>query len=126
MNDGGGESAQIEYGAALYTLLFSHPAVEAVTWWDFSDHHSWQGAPAGLIRADMSPKPLYERLRDLVWDEWRTDVQATSDPNGQIRLRCFYGQHKVAGSTEAGARLAGSFALGRGDGESLEVVLRPA
>jgi len=121
-----GERAQAEYGAALYTLLFSHPAVEAVTWWDFADYHSWQGAPAGLIRADMSPKPLYERLHDLVWGEWRTDAQATSDSDGQIRLRCFYGQHEVTGSTGAGARLVGAFTLGREDGGSLEVVLRPA
>ena len=121
-----GERVQAEYGAALYTLLFSHPAVEAVTWWDFADYHSWQGAPSGLIRADMSPKPLYERLHHLVWDEWRTDVQATSDDHGQIRLRCFFGQHAVEGSTGAGARLAGSFALGQEDAREVQVVLRPA
>jgi GH35 family endo-1,4-beta-xylanase len=121
-----GEQAQAEYGAALYTLLFSHPAVEAVTWWDFSDYHSWQGAPAGLIRADMSPKPLYERLHHLVWDEWRTDVRATSDANGRVRARCFYGQHEVMCRTGAGERLAGTFDLGRENGGSIEVVLRPA
>jgi hypothetical protein len=106
--------------------LFSHPAVEAVTWWDFSDYHSWQGAPAGLIRADMSPKPLYERLHGLVWGEWRTDVQATSDGHGQIHLRCFFGQHEVTCRTAAGERLAGTFGLGREEGTNHEVVLRPA
>ncbi|MCU0522719.1 MAG: endo-1,4-beta-xylanase, partial [Anaerolineae bacterium] len=30
-----GEAAQAEYATRLYTLLFSHPAVEAITWWDF-------------------------------------------------------------------------------------------
>lgn len=28
---------QREYTEQLYTLLFSHPAVEAITWWDFPD-----------------------------------------------------------------------------------------
>ena len=56
-----GEAAQAEYGAKLYTVLFSHPAVEAITWWDFSDYRSWQGAPSGLVREDMTPKPLYDR-----------------------------------------------------------------
>ena len=53
-----GEQRQLEYGRKLYTVLFSHPAVEAITWWDFSDLQSWVGAPAGLLRKDMSPKPL--------------------------------------------------------------------
>jgi endo-1,4-beta-xylanase len=36
-----GEARQLEYGSALYTLLFSHPAVEAITCWDFSDRGAW-------------------------------------------------------------------------------------
>ncbi|MBN1138859.1 MAG: endo-1,4-beta-xylanase [Anaerolineae bacterium] len=121
-----GERAQAEYGAALYTLLFSHPAVEAVTWWDFSDYASWQGAPSGLLRVDMSPKPLYERLHQLAWEEWRTDVQATSDEGGRIRLRCFFGQHQVEGRTAGGASLAGMFECEREGAKSLEIVLRRA
>jgi endo-1,4-beta-xylanase len=120
-----GEDAQAEYGAALYTLLFSHPAVEAITWWDFSDHGSWQGAPSGLIRADMSPKPLYERLHHLVWDEWRTDEQATSDANGRVLLRCFFGQHEVEAKTQSGARLAGTFDVGKKGSRHIEVALQP-
>ena len=121
-----GEDAQAEYGTALYTLLFSHPAVEAVTWWDFSDHGSWQGAPAGLVRADMSPKPLYDRLRHLVWNDWRTDERATSDANGRVRLRCFFGQHAVEVETQSGTRLAGTFEVGRKGARRIEVALQPA
>ena len=50
----------------FYTVLFSHPAVEAITWWDAGDQGAWQGAPAGLLRADMSPKPAYDVLLGLV------------------------------------------------------------
>jgi GH35 family endo-1,4-beta-xylanase len=118
----GGETAQAEYGERLYTLLFSHPAVEAITWWDFSDRGSWQGAPSGLIREDMSPKPLYERLRYLVGGEWSTDDQATSDEDGRARLRCTYGHYRV----EAGPGLEGSFDLSRKGERSIKVTLRPA
>ncbi len=114
------EQAQSEYGAKLYTLLFSHPAVEAVTWWDFSDHRSWQGAPAGLLRADMTPKPLYERLYHLVREEWSTDVRATSDENGLVHLCGFLGQYRV----EAAPDLSGEFELDRTSGRKMVVELR--
>lgn len=116
-----GEQAQAEYGEKLYTLLFSHPAVEAITWWDFSDHHSWQGAPSGLLRADMTPKPLYERLRQLVREEWSTDVRTASDASGQVRLRCVLGQYQV----EAAPHLRGTFDLDRTSGRSIVVKLQP-
>ena len=53
-------------------MLFSHPAVAAVTWWDFTDQDAWQQAPAGLVRDDMSPKPAYEQLRSLIKGKWWT------------------------------------------------------
>ena len=33
----------------FYTMLFSHPAVTAITWWDFADRNAWQSAPAGFL-----------------------------------------------------------------------------
>jgi GH35 family endo-1,4-beta-xylanase len=44
-----GEAAQAEYVPQFYTALFAHPAVQAITWWDFSDNGAWQGAPAGWL-----------------------------------------------------------------------------
>ena len=72
-----GEARQAELTAKFYTALFAHPAVQAITWWDFSDLGAWQGAPAGWLRRDMSPKPVYERLMALdqrrMVDEDRSD-----------------------------------------------------
>jgi endo-1,4-beta-xylanase len=120
-----GEAAQAEYGVQLHTLLFSHPAVEAITWWDFADYNAWQGAPAGMLRADMSPKPLYERLMALIHGEWSTHVRTHSDKEGSLRFRCFFGTHTlratlssgdVVGYTfEAEARGARSLTLTLGD-----------
>ena len=97
-----GEAAQAEYGSQLYTLLFSHPAVEAITWWDFADLRAWLGAPAGMLRADMSPKPLYERLMALVHGEWSTHVRAGTDDAGLVRCRCFFGRHDVTVTLPSG------------------------
>lgn len=119
-----GEIAQADYGEQLYTLLFSHPSVEAITWWDFSDYGSWQGAPAGLIREDMTPKPLYQRLLNLVRKEWSTNAYTTSDEEGRTRLCCFFGTHRVEVTLDSGLILNGSFTLSRRGDRAVEVVLR--
>ncbi len=116
-----GEAAQAAYVADLYTLLFSHPSVEAVTWWDFNDG-AWQGAPAGLVRADLSPKPAYDRLLELVRGRWWTaQVAGVTDAEGRCTLRGFAGGYRVtaaAGGTRAGVDAV----LPRG-GAALEVRL---
>ena len=119
-----GESAQAEYGEQLYTLLFSHPAVGAITWWDFADYDAWQGAPAGFLRTDMSPKPLHDRLMALVHGEWRTDVQTATDAQGLTRCRCFFGEHTVTVTLASGDVMRGTFSLNRGDKNPVAVIVQ--
>jgi endo-1,4-beta-xylanase len=90
-----GEAYQAAEVTRLYTMLFSHPAVEAVTWWDFSDYQAWQGAPAGFLRADMSPKPAYDALLKLVKQKWWTRAELTSDREGSARFRGFLGDYEA-------------------------------
>jgi endo-1,4-beta-xylanase len=90
-----GERYQAREVERFYTMLFSHPAVEAITWWDFSDNGSWKRAPAGFVRHDMSPKPAYEALQRLIKQKWWTKTMATSGADGQARFRGFRGQYKV-------------------------------
>lgn len=88
-----GEALQVEYVAALYTILFSHPSVQAITWWDLSDLGAWQGAPAGLLRKDMSPKPAYQRLTQLIHQGWWTNTDSKTNAQGEAMMRGFYGQY---------------------------------
>jgi endo-1,4-beta-xylanase len=103
-----GERQQAEQTAEFYRVLFSHPAVEAVTWWDFSDQGAWRSAPAGLVRTDMTPKPVYEKLMDLIKNKWWTRTKATLQANSQTQFKGFFGQYNV--SVQSGNRqLTGSF-----------------
>ena len=97
-----GEARQADYVAQLYTLLFSHPAVQAITWWDFMDG-GWQGAPAGLVRADLTPKPVYDRLLALVKDAWWTTTAMETDAGGEAAFQGFKGAYRLTISTPAGA-----------------------
>jgi len=90
-----GELYQAREVARFYTMLFSHPAVAAITWWDFSDFHAWKGAPAGLLRKDMTPKPAYDALKGLIKRKWWTRAQIESGPDGTARLRAFLGDYRV-------------------------------
>ena len=118
-----GEQAQLDYGSQVYTLLFSHPAVEAITWWDFSDAGAWPGAPAGLVRKDMTPKPLYDWLMGAFHSRWTTDETATTDADGRATPRCFFGHHEVAATLPSGAQVRGAFSLSRAGGREVEVAM---
>lgn len=99
-----GEARQADYLEQFYTVLFSHPAVQAITYWDLSDHGAWMNAPAGLLRSDGSPKPAYERLMRLVHGAWWTDARAQTDARGACALRAFYGDYRVTVTAAAGRR----------------------
>ena len=90
-----GEAKQADYTASFYTTLFAHPAVHAITWWDFSDYNAWQRAPAGWLRKDMSPKPVYHRLMDLIKKQWWTKIQGETGSRGNFVTRGFYGLYRI-------------------------------
>jgi endo-1,4-beta-xylanase len=89
-----GEQRQADYVERLYTLLFSHPAVQAITWWDLQDGE-WMGAPGGLLRADMTPKPAYDRLMKLIHGTWWTRENLSTDPQGLCSFSGFLGDYQV-------------------------------
>lgn len=117
-----GEVQQAAYVEKFYRLLFSHPAVAAVTWWDFSDAAAWQGAPAGLLRRDMTPKPVYDRLLQMIKSEWWTHAEGQTGADGRFPWRGFYGQYEVTvhhGGREAHLEIS----LAKGKANEFPVVL---
>lgn len=107
-----GEQRQGEEVTRFYTVLFSHPAVEAITWWDFADQGAWQDAPAGLLRENMTPKPAYEALLRLIKGKWWTRAQVVVGANGEAKFRGFFGEYKIT-VDDAGRELLGTFSLDR-------------
>jgi GH35 family endo-1,4-beta-xylanase len=105
-----GEKRQAKQVAEFYSILFSHPAVEAITWWDFTDQNAWQRAPAGLIREDMTPKPAYEELKRLIKGKWWTKTEGITNSKGGVRCRGFLGDYEVSAIVD-GSKLTGNFRL---------------
>ena len=99
-----GEKRQAAQAAEFYRVLFSHPSVEAITWWDFSDNGSWQSAPAGLVRTDMTPKPAYHELMKLIKGDWWTGpLTLTTDAAGRTEFRGFLGDYELRAAKTTGA-----------------------
>jgi GH35 family endo-1,4-beta-xylanase len=106
-----GEAYQAEHVARFYTMLFSHPSVEAITWWDFSDFRAWKGAPAGFLRKDMSPKPAYDELMKLIKGKWWTRATLQTGDDGTARFRGFLGDYKLIATTAGQQRVEATFTL---------------
>ncbi|HEY3391872.1 MAG TPA: endo-1,4-beta-xylanase [Lacipirellulaceae bacterium] len=89
------EARQAQLMHDYLTVMFSHPAMEAITMWGF-----WQGAHwrpnAAIYRTDWSEKPALAAYQNLVFDEWWTDELGVSDQLGELMLRGFKGEYDIS------------------------------
>ena len=110
------EKLQADILEKLYSLWFSHPATSQIVYWNLVDGyaHLWsqdrerikasQGnmGPGsenyyhgGLLRFDMSPKPAYYRMKELLTERWHTEETLVADDLGAAEFRGFYGDYDV-------------------------------
>jgi GH35 family endo-1,4-beta-xylanase len=113
------EARQADYVANLYTVLFSHPSAQAITWWDLSDDRAWLGAPAGLLRRDMSAKPAYGRLMSLIHQKWWTKVTGKTGENGSYQTRAFLGSYEIKVTARGKTRALRAEVLKNEDGNTV-------
>jgi len=100
------EEIQAELLKWLYSMWFSHEAIEAIIYWNMVDGYA-AFAPkgdmtvgenyyyGGLLRFDMSEKPAYKVIKDLFQKEWHTEDSCITDENGKTRFKGFYGNYKL-------------------------------
>ncbi len=95
LTDPAGEERQCREAVEFYTLVYSHPAVHSVTWWDFVDG-GWLNAPSGLLRRDLSEKPIYLALKKLIKGEWWTGkTPLKTDSQGCVRFEGALGDYSL-------------------------------
>lgn len=109
------EELQAELIEKLYSIWFSHPAMEQIIYWNLVDGyaHVWATNPdeiaasqgdmtrgenyyhGGLLRFDMTPKPAYNKLKELTQKVWHTEKEIKTDANGIASFRGFYGKYDI-------------------------------
>jgi GH35 family endo-1,4-beta-xylanase len=119
------ETEQAEAVRHFYTAVFAHPKVASITWWDLSDRFAYRGAPAGLVRADLSAKPAYRVLDRLINHLWRTDAAGRTGPDGRIGVRAFFGTYRIT-VRQAARKATAEVHLGHEGASAFEIVLPPA
>ena len=93
-----GEERQAREISEMYSVLFSHPLVEAITTWDFNDG-CWLKAPSGFVHEDNTLKPSYEALRKLIHEDWETHETLVTDADGCLSFSGFKGGYTVRTDT---------------------------
>ena len=89
-----GEARQAAEMDEMYSVLFAHPLVEAITTWDFNDG-CWLKAPSGFVHEDNSLKPSWHALNGLIHGDWDTHKELITDENGFLTLTGFKGDYTL-------------------------------
>ncbi len=96
------EELQADLLEVLYTVCFSHPAMEGLVYWNLPDGYAFNPGNrnwnenqcrGGLFHHDMTPKASARRLHDLFHKTWHTELTLTTDEEGWVDLRGFYGDY---------------------------------
>ena len=100
------EQLQAEIITNLYRIWFSHKNVEQIIYWNLVDGYA-AFAPqgdmtsgenyyyGGLMRFDMTPKPAYHAIKNLIEKEWHTEEKLVSSSDGKAEFKGFYGKYDV-------------------------------
>lgn len=103
-NDECDEEIQAELIKYLYSIWFSHRSVEQIMYCDLIDNtvcnfpeniaSSRESTSfCGLLRKDLSKKPAYDVLDDLINNKWHTETDIVTDENGNAVFKGFYGDY---------------------------------
>ncbi len=109
------EEIQAKLLEYLYTLWFSHPKMEQIIYWNLVDGYAYVESPTpeeirrtqgnmtigenyyygGLLRFDMSPKPAFVTLKNLIEKRWHTELDCSANSEGRVDYRGFYGDYDI-------------------------------
>ena len=97
------EDLQAEIIKNLYSMWFSHPMMETITYWNTVDGYAYANPAqnnrdenvykAGLIRHDMTPKAAWNTIGQLFQKEWHTECETRTNDYGFARARGFHGEY---------------------------------
>lgn len=139
-NDPENEAVQAELIEWLYSIWFSHPAMEQIIYWNLVDGYAYVNDPAkikdsqgdmtigenvyygGLFRFDMTPKPAFFAIQNLIKKKWHTDTSLVTDTEGRAKMRGFYGTYAFTAETENGIETR-EITLSKDGKNNIEIIL---
>ncbi len=93
---GGTDSTLVDnYFRDFLTLNFSHPSMTGFLMWNWWDVDTWANPGANLYDEDWNKKPAHTAFTDLVFNDWWTEADLTTDAMGQAAVRGFKGVYEL-------------------------------
>ena len=102
------------------TACFAHPSVNQFMMWGFWDGSHWR-EDGGMFALDWREKPSLDVYRDLVFNQWWTDENKTTDTQGNIQTRGFLGDYTLT-ITANGKTMTRTTSLAH-EGNTLTIVM---
>ena len=139
-NDPENEAVQAELIEWLYSIWFSHPSMEQIVYWNLVDGYAYVNDPekikdsqgdmtigenvyyGGLFRFDMTPKPAFFAIQNLIKKKWHTDTSLVTDTEGRAKMRGFYGMYAFTVETENGIETR-EITLSKDGKNNIEIIL---
>lgn len=98
------EDLQAEILKILYSVWFSHETVDTIVYWNTVDGYAFRKNTksdenyirGGLFHHDLTPKKSALMLKKLFGEIWHTDLELTTDKDGYVEFRGFYGDYSVS------------------------------
>ena len=100
------QAVQAELAKNMYRVWFSHKAVDAIVYWNLIEGYTHGSAPnnrtagenrycGALLNFDLSPKPAYKALDQLINHEWHTDGIFGTNDYGVAVINGFKGDYEL-------------------------------
>ena len=114
------DDTQARFTRDFMTVVFSHPGIVGLQFWGFWEGRHWQPDGA-MYRRNWEEKANGRVYRELVFGEWWTRDEGTTDVRGEYVTRGFLGDYNVT-VTRGGRAATVTTSLRKGAGP-LRIVL---
>ncbi len=78
----------------FYRLAFGSPHVAGLVYFAMADDDAWRPG-IGLFDVRRRPKPVWDRLNQLIKHEWTTELTTASNVDGLVQFRGYYGTYRL-------------------------------
>jgi GH35 family endo-1,4-beta-xylanase len=102
------DAMQAEFICDTLTCAFGHRSVESFYFWGFVGDAIKFGERSG-----HEPKPVFERVRKLIREEWMTRKEVRTNADGVVRFRGFFGDYALRLAQAGGAHTGLRFCVDR-------------
>ncbi len=119
-SDERGYQIQATIARNLYRLWFSIKPMMGITWWNVVDDCGAPGEPSvsGLFTRDMTPKPSFYALDQLINHDWKTKETVVAERDGTVKFRGFKGAYRLSWKDKNGNDQKAEFYL-KNDGDGI-------